>query len=868
MKHLLLIISLFLSVSVFARHIKGGEVYYEYLGPGAGNNDKFRITVRLFIDCSSSGSQIDPDIALGIFRNADNRSVSGSPFILPNTFDSNISLTTPSPCIVNPSIVCYRVRLYSSIIELPKDPKGYTAIFQRCCRIDRIHNLNPNISVGASYTCQIHGYDNLGPNEVNSNPQFLVKDTVLICQNRKFTLDFGATDSDNDSLSYEFCSAYNGGSNGTPVVREPPPPSQLNELSYANGFSGSNPLGPDVSLNSKTGIISGIAPSGGDYVVSVCLTEWRRGKVISTHRKDFILKVDANCDFAAADLKPEYVTCDGYDFTFQNEAPFSTLIHSYYWDFGIPGRTDDTSTLAKPKFLFPDTGVYQIKLVINPGEECSDSAITFLKVYPGFFPKLAVDGSCRFTPFFFRDNSTTRYGNITKWLWQFGDETTTRDSSLARDAQWQYATTGYKKVTLTVESSKGCIGTAVLDSLEVKDKPTISMPFRDTLICSIDTLQLAASGGGNFSWQPNTFAINTNTANPLVFPKTTTVYKVTINDNGCINSDSVRVRVVDFVSLDAGADTTICLTDRFSLNPNSNGLRFSWTPAATLLNPNTKRPLATPLATITYQVLASIGKCNATDNVTVRTVPYPVANAGKDTVICYEDTAQLKGLITGASFTWSPASSLINASTLSPLAFPLRTTPYVLTVRDNLGCPKPKLDTVVLTVRPKILADAGRDTSIVAGQPLQLSASGAELFEWSPPQGLNRTNSASPTATLRDNMTYYIRVSNEEGCFSYDTLHVKVFRTQPDIFVPNAFTPEAATNNRFRPIPVGISTIDFFRVYNRWGQLIFSSNDSRRGWDGTLGGKQQDAGTYVWMVQGKDYTGKTVFKKGTMVLIR
>jgi len=868
MKHFLFVIFLFLSVSVSARHIKGGEVFYEYLGPGSGNNDKFRITVRLFIDCSSSGSQIDPDIALGIFRNADNRSVSGSPFILPNTYDNNISLTTPSPCIVNPSIVCYRVRLYSSIIELPKDPKGYTAIFQRCCRIDRIQNLNPNISVGASYTCQIHGYDNLGPNEVNSNPQFLVKDTVLICQNRKFTLNFGATDQDGDSLSYEFCSAYSGGSNGTPVVREPPPPSQLNELNYANGFSGSNPLGPDVVLNSQTGIISGIAPSGGDYVVSVCLTEWRRGKAISTHRKDFILKVDAKCDFAAAELKPEYVTCDGYDFTFQNEAPFSTLIHSYYWDFGIAGRSDDTSTLAKPKFVFPDTGVYQIKLIINPGEECSDSAITFLKVYPGFFPKLTVDGSCRFTPFFFKDKSTTRYGNINKWLWQFGDETTTRDSSLVREPQWQYATTGYKKVTLTVESSKGCVGTAVLDSLEVKDKPTISLPFRDTLICSIDTLQLSASGGGNFSWQPTGFAINTNTANPLVFPKTTTTYKVTINDNGCVNTDSVRVRVVDFVSLDAGADTTICLTDRFTLNPNSNGLRFSWTPAATLVNPNTKRPVATPLATTTYQVLASIGKCNAIDNLTVRTVPYPAANAGRDTVICYEDTAQLKGSITGASFTWSPASTLVNASTLTPLAFPLKTMPYVLTVRDNLGCPKPKLDTVVVTVRPKILANAGRDTSVVAGQPLQLLASGAELFEWSPPQGLDKTNVSSPVATLRDNITYYIKVFNEEGCFSYDTLNVKVFKTQPDIFVPNAFTPASTTNNRFRPIPVGISTIDFFRVYNRWGQLVFSSNDSRRGWDGTLGGKPQDAGTYVWMVQGKDYTGKTVFKKGTMVLIR
>lgn len=419
-----------------------------------------------------------------------------------------------------------------------------------------------------------------------------------------------------------------------------------------------------------------------------------------------------------------------------------------------------------------------------------------------------------------------------------------------------------------MESSKGCVGTAVNDSVEVRDKPFITLPFRDTLICSIDTLQLRAAGGGSFSWIPDSFILNANSATPLVFPKTTSTYKVTVSDNGCVNTDSVRVRVVDFVTLQAGADTTICLTDRITLNPNSNGLRYSWTPAATMVRANTKRPDAIPTATTTYQVLASIGKCNATDDITVRTIPYPGANAGLDIVICYEDTVALDGSVVGASFNWSPARTLLNSSTLNPLAFPLRTTPYILTVRDILGCPKPVHDTVMVTVRPKITADAGSDTSVVIGQPLQLVANGAEFFEWSPPHGLNKTDIQSPVAILNNNITYYLKVYTEEGCFNYDTLTVKVFKTNPDIFVPNAFTPGKGSNSRFRPIPVGISTIEWFRVYNRWGQLIFSANEATRGWDGSFAGKDQDAGTYVWMVRGKDYTGKSIFKKGTMVLIR
>jgi gliding motility-associated-like protein len=142
------------------------------------------------------------------------------------------------------------------------------------------------------------------------------------------------------------------------------------------------------------------------------------------------------------------------------------------------------------------------------------------------------------------------------------------------------------------------------------------------------------------------------------------------------------------------------------------------------------------------------------------------------------------------------------------------------------------------------------------------------LYLWEPATGLNRTDIANPVATLSNNIVYSLKVYTPEGCFDYDTIAVRVFTTQPDIFVPNAFTPGKLTNNRFKPIPVGISTIQYFRVYNRWGQLVFSSNDPNRGWDGTFGGQEQGADTYVWMVQGTDFTGKVITKKGTMVLIR
>jgi gliding motility-associated-like protein len=534
----------------------------------------------------------------------------------------------------------------------------------------------------------------------------------------------------------------------------------------------------------------------------------------------------------------------------------------------VGSRSDDTSTSANPIFTFPDTGVYTVKLIVNKGQSCPDSSITQVRVFPGFYTGFTVEGACKDFPFKFTDTTTARYGTVSAWNWDFGDETSTLDHSTAQHPSWKYNTASTKNVRFIVESSKGCIDT-VLKEIIVYDKPPITLPFSDTLICSVDTLQLQAAGLGLFSWAPNYNILNANTPNPLVYPKFTTDYEVTLNDRGCINKDTIRVRVVDFVTLKAKPDSTICLTDDVLLNAEGDGLRFRWTPAATLDDATKKRPIATPTGNTTYTVIASIGKCNATDVVSIRTIPYPQSFAGPDTTICYDDTARLHGRMVGYTFNWAPGTTLLNANTLNPFAFPLRTTNYILSVYDTLGCPKPFRDTMRVFVLDQIFAFAGNDTAVVVGQPLQLTGRGSEFFTWSPPLGLSRSNVSTPIATLSNNQTYYLRASNEQGCFDIDTINIKVFKTQPDIFVPNAFTPGSTYNNLFRPAATpGISKLDFFRVYNRWGQLVFSTNEIGRGWDGTLAGKRQNTGTYVWIVQGKDYTGRTVAKKGMMILIR
>jgi gliding motility-associated-like protein len=275
-----------------------------------------------------------------------------------------------------------------------------------------------------------------------------------------------------------------------------------------------------------------------------------------------------------------------------------------------------------------------------------------------------------------------------------------------------------------------------------------------------------------------------------------------------------------------------------------------------------------PLQNTTYHVVASIGKCSTSGNSVVRVVPYPNAKTVADTTICFPNSYQLHA--TGGSiYSWTPDLFLNNTKIANPISTPNETIRYVVQVNDVLGCPKPAFDSVLITVENPV-ADAGpEDTSIVMNQPLQLNGSGAQFYSWSPSTGLNNPDIANPVALLSESQKYTLKVSTAAGCFSIDTIHVTVYKVKPDLFVPDAFTPNGdGLNDVFRPIPIGIKSLTFFKVYNRLGELVFSTNTQKEGWDGTFNGQPQDPGVFVWMAEGIDYLGKVIFKKGSVTLIR
>lgn len=379
--------------------------------------------------------------------------------------------------------------------------------------------------------------------------------------------------------------------------------------------------------------------------------------------------------------------------------------------------------------------------------------------------------------------------------------------------------------------------------------------------------------GGNGSYTFSSDGINFQSSN--VFTLGVGNYNMIVKDgNGCINSTTETVVLGNSVTLEAGADETICEGESKGLDVTSNAAFYAWTPSVGLSSTVIANPVASPTTTTKYYITATTGICTRIDSLTVNVNPAPIANAGANTSICYGADIRLNGS-GGTKYLWSPASYLSDHRIAAPLARKLPgTITYSLQVIDNKGCVSLQKSKVTITVTRPALVKASNDTSIAMNQPLQLSAidvhnAGFIDYQWSPPTGLNDATSQYPVAVINRDTRYIVTARTAIGCESSDTVYVKAYKG-PDIYVPNAFSPNNdGLNDILHPVPIGMREFHFFRLFNRFGEMIFSTTDPRRGWDGKIKGTPQNpATTFVWIAEGIDYTGKLVVRKGMVTIVK
>lgn len=534
MRRLLVLLALTLGFASNAAHLVGGEITYTCLG-----SNQYQVKLRIYRDCFSGGAAFDNSVNFTVYNLAGavvtNPSVPKGPTV-------SVPAGTGNPCLTTPPNICTEYAEYVATLTLPPVVGGYTISYQRCCRNSTISNITNPGSRGNTYTVKIPSMDNT----CNSTPAFTTVPPIVLCLGDQLNVDASATDSNGDSLFYEFCDIYTGGSSGNPSPSTATPP-PYTTIPFVAPATPSQPVPgtPALAINPQTGMITGVATTAGQYVVGICVSEYRNGQLLSVVRRDYQFNV-TNCIInTVADmvtqLEDPSLYCDGRTLTF---TPQTTGALTYFWNFGDTTTSADTSSQAYPTYTFPDTGTYTVTLIINPGLVCTDTLKVPFRVMNA--PDYRIEKSgvpcVEVQNYRFEAKGSAPYDASISW--DFGSDANTFGATgkLVTGVSWN--SSGVYPVRCIIQSAY-CPDT-LWDTVKVYDwyYPVTATP-QDTQIARGDTVLLDVTSGASYYWfadQPVYFN-NAQQRNPqaLMHADSTTYYVIVTDNRGCRGIDTVFV---------------------------------------------------------------------------------------------------------------------------------------------------------------------------------------------------------------------------------------------------------------------------------------------------------------------------------------
>jgi gliding motility-associated-like protein len=372
--------------------------------------------------------------------------------------------------------------------------------------------------------------------------------------------------------------------------------------------------------------------------------------------------------------------------------------------------------------------------------------------------------------------------------------------------------------------------------------PTIALPDDTTLCTGTNWLIDATQPGASYLWQDGS-------TQPSFLVNAAGNVTVTVVIGGCSVSDGTNVTYFDASVVDLGPDTTLCPGEELVLSLLLPGVDLTWSDGSHGSN-------FTITSAGQYSVLAEVNGCTATDAINVGFTPLPVPELGADQVLCDGDTALIMVPASNASVLWSTGSTSDSLQvTTSDL--------YTVTLMLD-GCSSS--DAVDITFLHRVDSiDLGPDASICLGGELELDATtfGAS-YEWN-------TGSNDPTLLVRNPGVYTVELTGP--CINAaDTIIIAEGNCAPLVYVPNGFTPNGdGINETFVPVVSGNVRSYTFMMFDRWGEMIFSSNTIGEAWDGAVNGTPSQDGVYVWRVEYKAVSDEGVTQErltGHVTLLR
>ncbi len=322
------------------------------------------------------------------------------------------------------------------------------------------------------------------------------------------------------------------------------------------------------------------------------------------------------------------------------------------------------------------------------------------------------------------------------------------------------------------ENSNGCIATTTVEVF-VANNPTITISPNVT-VCPLAATTLTVGGATSYSWTPNTFLNNDNTASVISTPSTSTIYTVTGLLGICSSTNEVTVTVTNTVVVNASAsDATICPLGSSTLTA-TGATSYTWSPALTLNTANGNTVVASPTTTETYTVIGSTSTCTNSAQVVITVTTNPIVSATSATICSGTNTVLTAS---GANtYTWSPAAFLNTTNGANVTANPPSTKTYTIVGASTLGCLGFTTTTVDVVITPTLSINAN-SLSICPGDNSTLNASGASNYTWSPASTLSNTTSATTIASPSITSTYLLTGSNgtaPNSCITTKTIQIVV----------------------------------------------------------------------------------------------
>jgi gliding motility-associated-like protein len=550
----------------------------------------------------------------------------------------------------------------------------------------------------------------------------------------------------------------------------------------------------------------------------------------------------------------------------------STGAFTYNWDLG----NGNTSLLFNPSVTYVTPGAYNVVLIASNQYGCRDTATRTATIYGfgGAFNYTPLEGCAPHTVIF-----QANLSNVPSITWDFNDGTVATTSATDTISH-TYMNAGFYLPKLILSDGTGCQTSNLgLDTIKVD---SLIMGFYANSPCINSIADFVDTSRGLFTstsivswwWQFHDGSTSTlqNPSHPYGPAGTYAVTLSVTSSTGCIDTLEGEVVIHELPIITACPDTIICVGDPATLFA-TGGASYVWTPDDGSISCSAcPTPAASPTVEQTYTVEGTdVYGCKNTDTTRVY-LKTKTESLAENAEVCLHDTVTLS--VTHAQYwTWTPSAGLSDTTIGNPIASPDTTTLYTVITRDGTCIP----DTVevLVTVHPLPTVDAGPDITITGGGSAQLQATGTfDKLAWMPANTLSCDSCENPIASPRLTTSYMLYAFTDYGCMDTSDITIFVVCDNSQIFIPTVFTPNGdGQNDVFYPRGKGVSLVKTFKIYNRWGEMVFTAsnfqlNDENSAWNGQFKGDVARPDVYVYIMEALCDTGEPMFIKGDVTIIR